>query len=473
MTSDSEQNAASSAEPNGGSPKAQPPRRAGLRSRVLLSAVTLVVLVLVAEVVVRTLVPRDRFLSWDELDDHMKTARLAEGVLQVDQALGHRPVFGGKDYDAEGILHHSRKHSTGSSQTLFLGDSVTRRGTLIQGFREFAPEMSLWNAGVEAWCPVQEVESYLAHTRTSQPERLVLTFHNNDFAFTPVALWHGDSLAICVPGEVCEFWPDAYKLSWLYRLWVNARHPKLHALPDAQGMLPMVESSMGQLRDSAREDGIEFDVLLLPLFAPLSEWDESERQSREMAIALFERLGLRWIDLLEPIAQMFDAGLVVQVMEGDRWHPNSEAGQLMAFHALQQGLFKDWDGQLRTDRYAIVGDGRQEQELRFDAGPEYAGMPYRVLGSALGRGKGIELQGTRLPLMPDGYMAKTLWESETVMEGGAGTLDEEGRAVIRVRGPDMSRASEPVPLYHLAVVYDDADRIVLASNIAPLVIAAP
>ncbi|MEC7583240.1 MAG: hypothetical protein VYE77_02900 [Planctomycetota bacterium] len=440
---------------------------------MLLSAVMLVVLVVVAEGVVRTMVPRDRFLSWNELDNHMRAARLAEGVLEADETLGHRPVFDGSDYDAQGILRTSRKRSSGGTQTLFLGDSVTRRGTLIQGLREFAPEVPVWNAGVEAWCPVQEVDSYLQNTRAAQPERLVLAFHNNDFAFTPVALWQGDTLAICVPGEVCEFWPEAYRMSWLYRLWVNARHPKLAALPNPQAMLPMVESRMSLLRESAREDGIEFDVLLLPLFAPLDEWDEGERQSRELAIALFERLGLRWIDLLEPIKQMFEAGLPVQVMRGDRWHPNSEAGQLMAFHALQQGLFKEWNGQLRTDVYAMVAGGDQVQELRFDAGAEHAGKPYRVLGSARGRGRSVEVQGAKLPLVADGYMAKTLWQTESLMEGGAGTLDEQGRAVISVRGPDLSRASESAPLYHLAVVYDESERIVLVSNLVPLVIAVP
>ena len=433
----------------------------------------LVVVTLFAEGLVRGFVPRDRFLSWDQLDTRLKTATLAEGILQVDSLLGHKPVLGGEDYDEYGILRTSRKGGGGDSPTLFLGDSVTRRGTLIQGFREFAPKERLWNAGVEAWCPLQEIDSYLAHTRAAKPDRLVLTFHNNDFSLTPVALWSGDALAICVPGEICEFWPSAYRFSWLYRLWVNARHPKLASLPEPQEMLPQVESSMTMLRDSAASDDLEFDVLLLPLFAPRSDWEERELQSRELAIAMFERLGLRWIDLLEPIEQMFEAGLTVQVMPGDLWHPNSEAGQLMAFHALQQGLFKGWKGQLRTDLYAMVGGGDQVQELRFDAGSEYAGMSFRVLGSALGRGRGVEVQGAKLPLMPDGYMAKTLWQGESLMEGGAGQLDDHGRAVIRVRGPDMARASESVSLYHLAVVYDESERIVLVSNIVPLVIAVP
>ena len=448
-------------------------RRGRLWRRLLLSGAAFAAVIVLAEGAVRLLVPRDRFLTWQQLDYYEQTARGAEGRLQVDLELGHVPVIGGVDYDEQAILRSSRQRVGREPRTLFLGDSVTRRGPWLAALRELAPGGTHWNAGVEAWGPVQEVEFYFRHNRRARPQRVVLTFHNNDFSITPIALWGDGGLAICTPGEAGAFWPTPYRYCWLYRLWVNSQHPRLMSLPGPEQLLLEIEASMLRLRDSVQQDGVELQVLLLPPLPPRADWRPEEIGSRRLAIDMLERLGLRWIDLIEPIRQMHEAGVVVEAVRGDRWHPNADASHALAFHALQKGLFAEWSGKLRTDIYAFAGGSGGAQLLQLDAGQEHAGMRYCVVGSASGFGDGIELNGASLPIRSDAYMAKTLWEAASVMEHGAGQLDAHGRASITVSGPDMSSATEPARLYHVAVVYDESERVVLVSNVVPLFVSAP
>ena len=99
-----------------------------------------------------------------------------------------------------------------SSSSSCLDHSVTRRATIVAGLRDLGASGACWNAGIEAYNPVQEVEHWLRHTRGEvDVARVVLTLHNNDYSFTPVGLYTDSGFAICRPGELAEFslpYPD-------------------------------------------------------------------------------------------------------------------------------------------------------------------------------------------------------------------------------------------------------------------------
>src|SRR5262249_46032305 len=150
----------------------------------------------------------------------------------ADLELGHVPVLDGRLYDQHGIARGERYGAggEGARRILFLGDSVTRRGRILRAIAAQAPDCVCLNAGVEAWNPVQEVEFYFRSNRAVEPEEVVLTLHNNDFSVTPVALDTEAGFTVCMPGVLASFDPELYRRSFLYRLWVNARHRGLREL---------------------------------------------------------------------------------------------------------------------------------------------------------------------------------------------------------------------------------------------------
>jgi hypothetical protein len=73
-------------------------------------------------------------------------------MIQADDELGHAPVLGGEWYDEHGVLRSSpRVDGDGPDTTfLFLGDSVTRRGSLVTPLAALwdGGKATFWNAGV-------------------------------------------------------------------------------------------------------------------------------------------------------------------------------------------------------------------------------------------------------------------------------------------------------------------------------------
>ncbi|MBL8753756.1 MAG: hypothetical protein JNK15_10690, partial [Planctomycetes bacterium] len=118
-------------------------RRPGLRTKLLLAIATTAATVLLAELGARVLIPAGRLLSPTAIDTFLARAEVEQSMIRPDAELGHAPVLEGSWYDAFGLLHtfplrNGIAKQTGHTRWLFLGDSVTRRASLVAPLQAFA-----------------------------------------------------------------------------------------------------------------------------------------------------------------------------------------------------------------------------------------------------------------------------------------------------------------------------------------------
>jgi hypothetical protein len=94
------------------------------------------------------------------------------------------------------------------------------------------------------------------------------------------------------------------------------------------------------------------------------------------------------------------------------------------------------------------------QGLSMDVGPAYAGMAYRIFGSATGTCPGINLGGFTIALNPDPYFQYTLlYPNQSPLANSEGFLDAQGMAFATVTVPPAyATLSDPLELWHAGVV---------------------
>ena len=119
--------------------------------------------------------------------------------------------------------------SNGKKRLLFIGDSVTRRGHIVDALKDEYGSLKYeyWNAGVESFNTVQEVRYYKHFNRGLRPDEVFLTFHLNDFGTTPVAFREANGSLVVyvtnVPAQRLNPW--LFQRSHLYRSWIGATRP--------------------------------------------------------------------------------------------------------------------------------------------------------------------------------------------------------------------------------------------------------
>lgn len=415
-------------------------RRRGIRARtrVLLVAAGILFPVLVAEIGLRFALPADSLTVGQEIDVFRQNATGIHGMLQPDAELGYAPILDGRGFDAWGTHRnpYPRSKQPGVTRILFLGDSITARARVIRALTHLVPKQlfEFWNAGVEGWNTEQEVAFFFRVTHRVQPDRVVLGFHSNDFRNTPIGFRDDDgNLVVYQTRHPLRISPGLYGASYLYRLWIRWRTED-DGKVDYEQFAPRVEASLRRLRDGLQASGTPLTILLYPIFATQDVWNTSERLSRKLSIEIFERLGLHWIDLAEPIAELTKASATVEESPGDRWHPNDLAATRMAEFALEAGVL----GAVRAspdlvaDRPIVSGAGDEVQTLTVDCGTAMAGAPYVVVGSCSGTSPGVNLGRFHVALNIDAYTVATVLGSSESLDGGRGTLDDQGRATVAV-----------------------------------------
>src|SRR3990170_5571896 len=111
-------------------------------------------------------------------------------IYTADAKLGYRPVLGSSTYNAFGtrLNSYDPEMRPRVPRILFLGDSVTSRESIIVPLKRLYGEnrFEFWNAGVEGYNTLNEVEFYKRYNAAIEPDQVVLFFHNNDFQPTPV-----------------------------------------------------------------------------------------------------------------------------------------------------------------------------------------------------------------------------------------------------------------------------------------------
>ncbi len=427
-------------------------RRLGLRGKLVLCAAFAAVSLLFAEAALRLLMPRGVLLSPTAIEVFAERAKVESEMLRADPEFGHVPVLDGKAYDRFGLLRgwgtRSGTADRGPDVTrfLFLGDSVTRRATVLEPLRELwrGPAAEFLNAGVESWNPIQEIEGYFRHQQALQPDHVVLSLHHNDLSESTVALLHEGRFTLCNPGSLVDCSPTWYGRSMLYQLYVQARHtdrlrPKHYTFRAAE-----VEAALVRLRDDLRQRGKQLTILHLPVFSALAAAPEHERRSRTMQTEMLQRLGVAAIDLQPVVEEMVKFGLPVRATPTDVHHPDRLCGELMAQQAAATMFAAPSVGATATPRHVVAGS---DQTIEIDAGPAAAGRRFVVLGSRSGMTPVTTLPQGRVALAPDDHLLRT------VASPVAGTLDAAGRASCRLGTPAGAAGAVT---FHVVAVYDAA-----------------
>jgi lysophospholipase L1-like esterase len=308
-------------------------------ARVALLLVSLGLAVLLCELALRVSSPGGGFGAAEELPWLRGADRTQLFVLDPD--FGFRPALGNELFDAYGTHRNEYEvgERAGRERVLFLGDSVTARGHIVEALRERYGEAGFeyWNAGVDSFNTVQEVAFYRQFNAAIRPDHVVLTFHLNDLETTPVAFRdeRGDLMvyALNQPArQVNRWW---FEHSHLYRLWLGS-------VQDTAGRFDTLareaEGALSSLQAQLTEDEIRLTVIVLPLFEQPARWSAGHKRARRRILAFLKRQGIAHVDLLPALQRALGDGVGVQEVPGDTFHPSRGVARVFAEVLQEAGL---------------------------------------------------------------------------------------------------------------------------------------
>jgi hypothetical protein len=318
-----------------------------LRVNLLVIILSCALFILGIEVFHRFKAPYRAFGGAYELTQVRHGARDGFSTFVVDPDFGFRPVLGDGPYTHFGTLAngYAEAKSPGVSRLLFIGDSVTHRGHIIDALRaEYGSQWyEYWNAGVESFNTVQEVAYYRQFNRPIHPDHVILTFHLNDFETTPVAFREADgTLVVFAPNwPVRRLHPRLFQHSYTYRYWLGLVTPRKTARSE---IIAEVRASLADLERMVAVDGARLTVLVLPILRPVSDWKPEYREYWRLILGILESLRLRHFDLLKPLHEALADGLVV-AETGDNlfWHPSRDVASYFAKCLRTQHLLDGGD----------------------------------------------------------------------------------------------------------------------------------
>jgi len=422
--------------------------------RIALALASVGMTVLLAEFAVRAVMPAGRLLSPTAIEVFAERAAREATMIRADDELGHAPVLGGPWYDERGALRTSPRIDGDGPETqfVFLGDSVTRRGSLVNPLAAMwdGGKATFWNAGVESWNPVQEVAGWFRSQRAIAPQRVVLTLHNNDLTESTVACLRSGKLTLCNPGSFVPIDPAAYRRSILYELLIHFRHtdrlrPEHYTFRERE-----VESALQRLRDDVAQSGAELSIVLLPIFAKSNAWQEHERRARERELELLASLRIPFVDLQPVCDEITSAGLTVRIVETDPYHPDDACGAMLAFAAADLVL---GPAPVRAVAESLVVAIGNKQRIAIDA-------------FATHRGRDVAL----LPCGNDALPQREL-DAKAIASAERFRLDDAGRVHAEIAVPLGAQHGDL--RWHRPVVLDDTGAIVARGRAVPLRVAAP
>jgi hypothetical protein len=315
-----------------------------LRSRrfdILLLGISLLTGIGISEYVLRLLAPHEGFGAARELDWMRTNPGKLSRLYMVDENLGFRPILPSRFYNEYGTVlnGYDIAKRPGVTRLLFLGDSVTFRGTIIDALRGLYGEelYEYWNAGVESYNTVQEVNFYKAYNYRIRPDHVILTFHPNDFETTPVAFLNEDrKLSVYAPNRpLTEMNPFLFRHSHLYRLLMGLVTSELRG---EEAILKEIVRSVTALRDTLREQHIRLTVLVLPLMAQPELWSSGEQERRRQILKALHDLRIDHVDLLPSLIDAIQRHIPIQESPGDIWHPSIELSAMFAQYIRSHGM---------------------------------------------------------------------------------------------------------------------------------------
>jgi hypothetical protein len=264
-------------------------------------------------------------------------------MYTVDEDLGFRPILPSRFYNEYGTVQnrYDIAKRSGVTRLLFLGDSVTFRGTIIDALRALYGEelYEYWNAGVESYNTVQEVNFYRAYNYRIRPNHVILTFHPNDFETTPVAFLNEDrKLSVYAPNRpLTEMNPFLFRHSHLYRLLMGLATSERRG---EEAIFKEIVRSITTLRDTLREEHIRLTVLVLPLMAQPELWSSGEQERRRHILGALHDLRIAHVDLLPTLIDAIQRHIPIQESPGDIWHPSIELSAMFAQYIRSHGILE-------------------------------------------------------------------------------------------------------------------------------------
>ncbi len=260
----------------------------------------------------------------------MPWLRTGKSYFMLDSDLGFKPVLGSGGYDYNGTLRNQYpvKKRPGVARILFIGDSVTARARIVNSIRTLYGDarFEYWNAGVESFNTVQEVEYYKRYNCSISPDIVILTFHNNDFGATPVAFYDRDGqLKVYTSSRTLH--PSLWLLSssYLYRMTIS-----ILTQQNLESDIRHTKQSLLELKNNLDAHHTRFIVLLLPILDHYQNWTKSEKLSRQFSLSIFRALKIEYFDLLPVLEQALSEKVPVNQSPGDTWHPNDQISMRFA-----------------------------------------------------------------------------------------------------------------------------------------------
>ena len=223
---------------------------------------------------------------------------------------------------------------------LFIGDSVTARGKIIEALRDiYGDNYEYWNAGVESFNTIQEVNFYKQYNHRIKPDHVILTFSINDFETTPVAFFNSDKKLVVYqtnkPSKNIDTW--LFKNVYLYRLLIGLT---TFESKNINTIANEIRYSLKELRDILKKDDISLTVFIHPSLKPYDQWKEKDKISRTNIIQILNDLNIQHYDLLNVLEEAIKHNVNIKENKGDSAHPSNEIARLYAVYLFKEGLLK-------------------------------------------------------------------------------------------------------------------------------------
>jgi hypothetical protein len=311
--------------------------------KILLLLTALSLCVLTVEVVFRLTRPQRAFQAASELETFRLNREDLTRVFEVDPEFGFRPLLGNGLYSDYGTRAnaYALEKPPGKTRLLFLGDSVTARAHIVEAIRDLYGDerYEYWNAAVESFNTVQEVNYYRRYNAAIRPDHVVLTFHLNDFGTTPIAFMNDEKrLVVYAPNRpLQEISPWLFQRSYTYRYVIGLLS---ETTTNRQGVIDEVRTSLVDLRDALNLAGARFTVLILPTLLPLNEWSADDRERRTIIRGFLEELDITFIDFLDSLSEALMDGVAVTEHPGDVWHPSPAVAVYFARDVQETGVLE-------------------------------------------------------------------------------------------------------------------------------------
>lgn len=265
-------------------------------------------------------------------------------IMELDGENGYRPVLGGTTYDERGTLpnDYPLARTEGVRRLLFLGDSVTKRGRIVEGFRTVFGEdgFEYWNAGVEAYATAQEVSYYRRFLEPLGEDHVILTFHMNDFLTTPISFFDPEKgLVFLEPNlAVRELSPWLLRHCYLYRAWISMRSGLTEDTKSKAGVEEDIAASLHELADLTRARGSRLTVLVFPLLFPFESWRPVQQKRHAKVLGILQAAGIETYDLVPPMEAALAESLDIWQEKGDVYHPNELFGERCVRYLVESGF---------------------------------------------------------------------------------------------------------------------------------------